>query len=483
MTQSTANARSFERSLTRHPSRSPSSLELTPGSRVAVLGGGPAGSFFSYFLLEMAQRVGIELQVDIYERREFTAIGPSGCNMCGGIISESLVQALATDGINLPPSVVERGIDSYVLHMDVGSVAIDTPLHEKRIASVHRGGGPKGAKEVRWHSFDAHLLDRAMEKGASVVSGRVDEVSLEEGRPRLKVKEQSEATYELLAVAVGVNTGILKAFENLSIEYTPPRTTGTYICEFFLGEELIEKHLGTSMHVFLLNLPRLEFAAIIPKGEYVSVCLLGREIDDALIGSFLNSPEVRQIMPQGWEMPSTYCSCRPRISVGAASKPYADRLVFIGDSGATRLYKDGIGAAYRTAKAAAATAVFQGIAADDFRRHYLPVCRAIERDNLLGRMVFQVTREIQRRQFERRGVLRMVSKEQSEADGIRRLSTVLWDTFTGSAPYREILLRTLHPGFLTRLAWETVAGVVGGSGNSGAHAAMQDEAQISAIDH
>jgi len=284
-------------------------------------------------------------------------------------------------------------------------------------------------------------------------------------------------------VAVGVNTGILKAFENLAIDYTPPRTTGTYICEFYLGEELVERHLGTAMHVFLLNLPRLEFAAIIPKGEYLSLCLLGRDIDDALIASFLNSSEVRRILPEEWEVPTTFCSCRPRISVAAAGVPYADRMVFIGDSGATRLYKDGIGAAYRTAKAAAATAVFQGIASEDFRKHYLPVCKAIERDNLLGRMVFQVTREIQRRRFERRGVLRMVSKEQSGGDAHRPMSTVLWDTFTGSAPYREILLRTLRPGFLSRLAWETIAGLAGGNGRRGAIPARRGRAPISTIDH
>jgi hypothetical protein len=38
------------------------------------------------------------------------------------------------------------------------------------------------------------------------------------------------------------------------------------------------------------------------------------------------------------------------------------------------------------------------------------------------------------------------------------MSTVLWDTFTGSAPYRDIFLRTLHPGFLGVFLWEIVAG-------------------------
>jgi flavin-dependent dehydrogenase len=69
-------------------------LHLDDGSQVAVIGGGPAGSFFSYFLLDSANRLGIDVTVDIYEPRVFSKSGPAGCNMCGGIISESLVQML-----------------------------------------------------------------------------------------------------------------------------------------------------------------------------------------------------------------------------------------------------------------------------------------------------------------------------------------------------------------------------------------------------
>src|SRR5512143_3341059 len=120
-------------------------LYLDNGSRVAVIGGGPAGSLFTYFLFEMAERIGVELAVDIYESKDFSKAGPQGCNMCGGIISESLVQLLATEGINLPSSVVQRGIDSYVLHMAVGTVRIEPTHREKRIAAVYRGGGPRGS--------------------------------------------------------------------------------------------------------------------------------------------------------------------------------------------------------------------------------------------------------------------------------------------------------------------------------------------------
>jgi len=133
-------------------------LQLDDGSRIAVIGGGPAGSFFSYFLLDLAERAGMDIQVDIYEPKDFSRPGPAGCNHCGGIVHESLVQILAAEGINLPPTVVQRGIDSHVLHMGVGSVRIETPLHEKRIGALYRGGGPRGITERKWDSLDGYLL-------------------------------------------------------------------------------------------------------------------------------------------------------------------------------------------------------------------------------------------------------------------------------------------------------------------------------------
>ena len=438
------------------------STTLADGARVAVMGGGPAGSFFSLFLLDLAERAGLSVSVDIYEPRNFAIPGPQGCNMCGGIVSESLVQTLAMEGINLPATVVQRGIDSYVLHMDVGSVRIDTPLHEKRIAAVHRGAGPRDLKEAKWSSFDGHLQSLAIKRGANVIPVRIDQIERQEGGVRVTGRGREPLVYDLLAVAVGVNSGALKLFENLSLGYRPPETTKTYLREYLLGTETIGRHLGNSMHVFLPNTPGIEFAALIPKGDYVSVCLLGDGIDADAFKTFLESPEVRRCMPPDWTPDKFSCSCAPKMNIGAAVLPYADRLVFVGDCGVARLYKDGIGAAYRTAKAAANTAIFNGVSAEAFERHFWPTCRAIDRDNGVGKFLFGFTKLIQKTPSARRAVLATTDAEQRRKHGVRRhLSLVLWDMFTGSAPYKEIFRRTLHPGFLTGLVSGGVRALLG----------------------
>ena len=432
---------------------------LDNGSRVGVIGGGPAGSFFSYFLLTLAERVGDKIEVEIYEPRDFTRPGPAGCNMCGGIVSESLVQLLATEGIVLPPDVVQRGIDSYVLYMDVGTVRIESPGREKRIAAVHRGAGPRGLVVSRWHSFDNYLLGLAEKQGAKVIRDRVEGLTWEEDRPRLSTRAGLSREYDLVVGAFGVNSSAARLFGGMGSGYTGPTTTKTFIADFLLGERTVETYLGNSFHVFLLDLPRLEFAAIIPKGEYATVCLLGRDIDKGLVDSFLNAPEVRACFPPDWIPSAEACRCSPSINIVGARRPFADRLVYIGDCGENRLYKDGIGGAYRTAKAAAKTAVFYGVSAEDFRRHFLPVCRDMSRDNRIGKAIFSITSLIRHLRIARRGLLRVTANEQSGI-GSRRMSSVLWDTFTGSVPYRDVFWRTLHPAFLGKFLYETVSGML-----------------------
>lgn len=425
------------------------SPQLSDGSRVGVVGGGPAGSFFSYFLLQLAERVGLHLEVDVYEPRNFEGIGPKSCNMCGGIVSESLIQNLAAEGICLPPNVVQRSLDSYRLHTDVGDAHIATPTGERRIAAVHRGCGPRDMKQITVRSFDAYLLEQAVHLGARHLPARVVRLTRQGDRFCLVAEASPPQSYDLVVLATGINAPAIPSLAEAVPGYVPPRNTKTYICEACLyGRDVVRGYLGSSMHVFLLDIPRLEFAAVIPKGEYATVCLLGMDIDNALVRSFLQAPQVRSCFPPGWQPSKDYCHCSPRINVRPAHKPYADRLVFVGDSGATRLYKDGIGAAYRTAKAAASTAVFHGIGEQDFRRHYQPVCDTIARDNTLGKLVFAVTRVIQKYRFLRRGLQRMVVDEQKGRSSSRRMSTILWNTFTGSASYQEIFLDALHPAFL-----------------------------------
>lgn len=426
-------------------------LRLEDGAQVAIIGSGPAGSFFAFFLMDLATRAGRDIQVDIYEPKDFTGTGPAGCNHCAGVVSESLVQNMAAEGINIPPTVMQRGIDSYVMHTDAGTKRIAAAREESRIAVVYRGGGPLTSEGSPRQSFDGFLLGLAREKGARVVHEAAHSLSMNGGRPEVTTRSGAVKTYDLLVGAVGLNPGPRQLFEGLGLGYRPPATAKAFICEFPLGREAVQKYLGNAMHVFLLNVPRLEFAAFVPKGDFVTACLLGDRIDKALVDSFLNAPEVKRRFPFDWSLSASACRCFPKVSVGGARRVFADRVVLIGDCAVTRLYKDGIRAAFVVAKAAAATAVLRGISAADFRRHYWPVCRRIRLDNRFGRLVFMLTGLIKTQHTVKRAILKMVHAEQRGLKLKPRMSSVLWDTFSGSARYMSIVLRGLHPLFLLRM--------------------------------
>lgn len=432
-------------------------LTLEDGSTICVIGGGPSGSFFSYFALTQATRFGIDIKVDIYEAKDFNCLGPDGCNHCGGIVSESLIQTLSTEGIVLPAEVIRKGIESYTLHLEQGSSVIDAPHNEQRIAAMYRGLGPKSCKSKDYMSFDKFLLELAESKGANIIYDKVNSLEREADGIIVKTKSNSENKYDLVVGAMGLNKNTFKLFNKVCPDFIVPVSTRTHICEINLGEELTEKYFGNSMHVFLLNIPNIKFGALIPKGSHITLVLLGEEINKDIVDSFIHSEAVKKCFPPDTDLDSIItCRCYPYINVQGAKLSFSDRVVLVGDSSTSKLYKNGIGAAYLTAKAAANTAIFYGISEKDFKQNFNPTCRYLKNDNRLGRFIFAVTGVIQKTALLKRAMLSILIKEQSKSRDKRDLSSMLWDTFTGSAPYRSIILRFMRPRVILALIWNTI---------------------------
>ncbi len=418
-----------------------SDLLLRDNAKVAVIGGGPSGAFFSIFALKMAKMVGRSLDITIFEPKDFSADGPKGCNHCGGVISEHLVQTLAVEGINIPPEVVQRSIDSYVLHTQCGDVFIKSPAAEKRIATVYRGGGPKGRRLEGGKSFDRFLLDCAVAEGAVHQPLRIDGIRLN-GKPVLSSGGNEVMEADLVVGAFGVNSAAWKIFESLGIGYKKPDTTSAFITELELGHDVVSGRFGNTIHFFLVPRPgNIKFAALIPKGDFVTLCILGRGIDQETVSALLRTPAARALLPEDI-LEGRHCRCFPKLSLDAATEGFADRVVIIGDAGSTRLFKDGIGASYIMAKAAAKVALFHGVSREDFREHYLPVYNGTKVDNRFGKIVYKITDAFKNVSLLTDAMIHLVGREQQYRDEkLRILSSILWDTFTGNETYRNIFFR------------------------------------------
>lgn len=427
-------------------SQSNPKIELIDGSSIAVIGGGPSGSFFTYYALEFADRMDLDISIDVYEAKNFDKIGSGGCNHCGGIVSESLVQKLSTDGIIIPQDIIQRSINSYTMHVEQGDAVIQTPSNEHRIASVFRGCGPKGCMDTTKRSFDNFLLGLCQKKGANVILERVTDLERLEDGIIVKSKKIDPKKYDFVVGGVGLGKKTLDMFKTICPDFIFPKVTRTYICEFFLEREQVNRYFGESMHVFLLDLPNITFGALIPKEDYVTLVLLGKNIDQDIVEKFISAEQVKGRFPENMVIKDAVpCKCYPLINVKQAIHPYADRVVLIGDSASSKLYKNGIGAAYITGRAAAKAALFNGIDEQSLKKHYIPVCKDLDIDNRVGKFIFLVTKIIQKSSFLKKGLLHLVIKEQSREHNKRLMSSVLWDTFTGSAGYRNILKRFLNP--------------------------------------
>ncbi|MEJ2684121.1 MAG: hypothetical protein P8Z71_06975, partial [Candidatus Sulfobium sp.] len=417
---------------------------LEDGSNVAVIGGGPTGSCFSIFALKMAKMMGKEITVTIFEPKDFTRDGPGGCNRCGGIISELLVQTLAVEGINLPDSVVRKGINSYRLHTNHGSVFIATPSLEKTIATVYRGGGPKGTVGEDKESFDRFLLNQAIQEGAVHKNFRLERIELKNNRPVLFAKNSEVMHADLVVGAFGVNSSSGKIFEDVGFGYREPDKVTAAIAEISMGEDVVAEHFGNSIHLFLLPDKGIKFGAMIPKGPYVTLCILGTGVGPGTVADFMDKPVVRSVLPKS--APYTVeCRCLPKMNVGAPRIAFTDRLVLCGDAGSTRLFKDGLGAAYIMGKAVAKTAVFEGVAAEDFKRNYLPVYKSIVLDNYFGRVLYFVIDRYRKTAILTKAMLKVIEKEQHDPGNGKILSSILWDMFTGNERYKTVFLKSVKP--------------------------------------
>jgi flavin-dependent dehydrogenase len=415
---------------------------LGDGADIAVIGGGPTGSFFSIFALKMAEMLGKRLNITIFEPKDFTKDGPLGCNRCGGIISELLVQTLAIEGINLPDSLVQRGINSYQLHTTCGSVCIETQTHEKTIATVYRGGGPKGIIGRDKESFDKFLLDLSVKEGAVHNPIKIDRIEYKNKRPVLFFQDKKIQEADLVVGAFGVQSQTTKILEDIGFGYKKPETITAAIAEIGMEKSMVSEHFGNSVHMFLLPIKDIKFAAMIPKGTYITVCILGKNMNTHTMHEFINNPVVQNVLPRT----ITYkidCHCLPKMNIRAPKIPFTDRVVICGDAGSTRLFKDGMGAAYIMGKAAAKTAVFQGVSRENFRKWYYPVYKSIIHDNYYGKYLFGITDIYKRNVILCKGMLEVVREEQRDLRNRKILSSILWDMFTGSERYKNIFHRAV----------------------------------------
>ena len=440
------------------------SRELAAALRVAVIGGGPAGSFFALHALKFARQAGSRVSVTIYEPRDFWRPAQAGCNRCAGLVPPAVVDKFGELGISVPPELIYSRIDRYSLNTSAGVLSAREADPRAQIIATYRGAGPRPGHPDGSIGFDGLMIEEAVSRGARLRRRAVQVVR--RGQPVEVVSEGEGEYYDLAVLATGIN-GNSPALDGF--QYQPPPTVSMCQTELYLGRSEVEARLGSGVRIFLPSDDIATYGILIPKAPFVTASLLGPRKQMASMNRFLDLPEVRGVVGDGVRR---LCGCLPSVSVGLAKHVCDDGFVAIGDAGATRLYKNGIGSALASAERAAWTAVNKGCTRSDFERFYVPLCREIDRDNLFGKLLFLEVPLLKHLSLVARAHFRLAAdgSRQAESDLQAR---ILWGMFTGAYPYRDLLRMAATP----RLAAQMLLALAGSIGEGAGRRARKPRVQ------
>jgi flavin-dependent dehydrogenase len=199
--------------------------------------------------------------------------------------------------------------------------------------------------------------------------------------------------------------------------------------------------LYSYVHAFLPRSPEIEFGAITPKGDYVTINMAGVAVDRPAMQRFLALPEVCAVLP-ALRGPAFDFDRLPvlkgRFPRSLANHYYGDRYVMVGDAaGLVRAFKGkGVTSAVQTGIRAAETMLQRGISSGAFADSYEKANRDITGDAFYGSAVrLLVTLSA------RFGLIDPVVRAAKHDADVRR---GLFGAVSAHEPYRRILEEMLH---------------------------------------
>lgn len=207
---------------------------------------------------------------------------------------------------------------------------------------------------------------------------------------------------------------------------------------------------GGHIHAYLPAWPQVEFGAITPKNNHLTINVAGARVDANWMDRFLAWEPVRSVLPPV----DRHCPTNPkdlryfkgRFPVSIARDFYGDRYVVVGDAaGLVRAFKGkGINSACLSGLWAAESMLTHGISRAAFAEGYARACAETITDLPYGRAVRLLA--IIGATLHLLDPLIVVARHEPI------LRTALFDAVSGHRPYRAIIGELLRPAIAIPLA-------------------------------
>lgn len=398
---------------------------LQDGSRVVIIGGGPGGTACALRLQCLAAEMGRNIQIILVESKQFS--GEHHYNQCAGVLSIPLPDLLEhTLRVPFPFHLSRSFIKGYFL--------------QTRREEILLRGEEADSIALRRVQFDAYMLQKVIESGVQVVHARATDLEFHKDKVIVYTENMSYGG-DIVVGAFGLDEGSGTLFARHT-GYRPPNALSSIVTKYHPGPEGMEA-FGPYIHAFLPAHPKIEFGAITPKGNHLTINIAGRQVDSELLKAFLEMPKVKAALPEldraGTEDPNDLSIFKGRFPCSEAKRYYGDRYVMVGDAaGLVRAFKGkGVTTAVQTGIRAAETIFSTGISVRAFDEHYRKENQDIIRDLPYGRLMRMLTISMAR--F---GLLDPVIRA---ARNEKQLQVALYDAVSAHAPYQQVIAHTLHP--------------------------------------
>ncbi|MZH41054.1 MAG: NAD(P)/FAD-dependent oxidoreductase [Nitrospinae bacterium] len=394
-------------------------MQINDGDTVCIVGGGPGGSACAMTLLKEARRLDKKINVVILEHKNFSGLRHH--NQCIGVLSPPFEDILKKElDIVLPESLILNDIEGYRLHSDL--LSLDLAGEEVgRSVSVARS------------RFDAFMLEEVRKAGAQVIHNRMTAVEVNSDGV-LVYSDGENIKCAVVVGAFGLDDGTCRIFEQ-GTPYCQPDFLNTVITRLYPGDEFMQS-MGFTIQAFLLSYPGLEFGAITPKGDHISINIAGRNVSSKVMMDFLRSAPVQRFLPphQRREKPLNYF--KGRFPIAPARNLYGYRYVMIGDSaGLMRPFKGkGINTAIHTGVYAARSIMMHGLSKDAFAENYYRDCSQLTQDIPYGKAVRIFTNMATSLKF----MDHMIAVAAERPDFMK----AMFSSVSGHDPYKKIIAET-----------------------------------------
>jgi flavin-dependent dehydrogenase len=253
---------------------------LADGGRVAILGGGPAGTAAAISLQTNGRLLGRELRVILVESKQFT--GEQHHNLCTGVLAPPIMELLENDlCVPFPYHLSRDTITGFVLH----TARRDHPGRETllRARKARRwwgesrrnwAGDPVALRRVQ---FDAYMLDAARQRGVEVLPARVTGLELH-GDGVVVYTDSAPLEVDVVVGAFGLDEGAAAIFKQ-AVGYRPPPALSSLVTKhlrvarfdtastpFLPARDRIRRHHAKVHHKHGGGRP----------GQYADGCISGR---------------------------------------------------------------------------------------------------------------------------------------------------------------------------------------------------------------